>query len=261
MKFCLHFSAVIAALSSVASAQVNVNFHLNPPYDPVGEVAGQGGWTISDPSPTYLSYFQTVGSTNWGTLGGLYDTPADGSVTLSQAVASPFSDRSLLTNFFIQSSANVNPGFPNRDTFGFSFQGSSGNIFDLRFVPDPGDSDLMNIFWGSGGSATTNSGWSLFDDSLYSLQVDFAADGADLDFLVSLQGTNSFSFNGTLPGAGAAGWTSFDVVWELAQPGDGGSNAIVLQGFTGVPEPTSAMGSLLAGMMGVSVAARRRRRA
>jgi hypothetical protein len=136
-------------------------------------------------------------------------------------------------------------------------------VFDLRFIPDGSDPDLMNIWWGSpaGGQALTFTNNALYDDSMYSLRIDFAVNGSDLDFFATLGGTNAISFNGTITGAAGLQWDSFDVVWDLTNAANGGSNAIVLQGLSGVPEPSSAMGSLLAGMMGLSVATRRRRRA
>jgi hypothetical protein len=268
MKVCSLFTGLSLLAASSASAQLDVNFNANPPYDPSLEVSGQGGWTINPGTPSDLSYFQQVGSENWGSLGGLYATPAGSNATLSKPVGVPFAGSGgLLTNFFIQSSANApaDPGdiVAGRDTFGFSFQGSSQSVFDLRFIPDGTDPDLMNIWWGSpaGGQALTFTNNALFDDSMYSLRIDFAVNGADLDFFATLGGTNAISFNGTITGAAGLQWDSFDVVWDLTNAGNGGSNAIVLQGLSGVPEPSSAMGSLLAGMMGLSVATRRRRRA
>ena len=90
MKVCSFFTCLSLLAASSASAQLGVNFNENPPYDPSLEVSGQDGWTINPGTPSDLSYFQQVGSENWGSLGGLYATPAGSSATLSKPVGVPF---------------------------------------------------------------------------------------------------------------------------------------------------------------------------
>jgi hypothetical protein len=269
MKFCLLIAASVTTLASVASAQLDIDFgQYGANVDLNGQpLSGSPNWTVSD-AKTFIGYTYPVGGDYWGALGGYYDAPTNDVTTLSHPVNLTMSEpRRLFSEFFILSSeatdAITGLSFPNRDTFGFSFTSGAGSLLDLRFVPDtsPGNENLFNIFWGTNGSATTSSGWALYDDSTYNFNVDFAPDGADLNFVVTLSGTNTFSFNGTLPGQASQTWDTFDVVWELSNSGDAGSNAILLQGVSTVPEPSSAMGSLLAGMMGLSVATRRRRRA
>lgn len=256
MKFSLFLAAASLGMAGFAKAQLDIDFGDTSVY-PGPEVAGSDGWTISDPT-SGLSFLTDVGGANWGSLGGYYDVPlSPGEVSLSHAVGAPAKTSSLLTKFFIQSSS---VGFPGRDSFGFRFGGGASGLFEFQFVPNNSTPGLMDIFVGVGGSTPVASGSGLFDDTTYLLQVDFNQGGSgSLEMFATIGGgPSSFTLSAALPGEANATWTDFEVLWGAQT---GGDNFIALQGFSSVPEPGSAMASLLAGVMGMTVTMRRRRRA
>ena len=256
MKFSLFLAAASLGMAALASAQLDIDFGDTTVY-PGPEVAGSDGWTISDATDG-LSFLTDVGGANWGSLGGYYNVPgAPGEVSLSHSVGAPAKTSSLLTKFFIQSSTD---DFPGRDAFGFRFGGGTSGLFEFQFVPNDSTPGLMDIFVGVGGGTPVASGSGLFDDTMYLLQVDFNEGGTgSLEMFATIGGgASSFTLSSFLPGQANATWTDFSVLWDSQT---GGDNFIALQGFSSVPEPGSAMASLLAGVMGVTVTMRRRRRA
>ena len=259
MKFSLFLAAASFGIMSLANAQLDINFGDTVKY-PGPEVAGSDGWTISSAIPN-LSFLADVGGSNWGALGGYFDAPAAAAdVFLTHAVGAPAKTSSLLTKFFIQPSTI---DFPGRDAFGFRFGGGASGLFEFKFVPnnsDPLQPGLMDIFVGVGGGTPVPSGSALFDDTTYLLQVDFNEGGTgSLEMFATIGGgPSAYTLAAALPGAANVTWDDFSVVWYAQDRGD---NFIALQGFSSVPEPGSAMASLLAGVMGVTVTMRRRRRA
>jgi len=256
MKFSLFLTAASLGLASLANAQLDIDFGDTAVY-PGPEVAGSDGWSISDATPG-LTFLTDVGGANWGSLGGYYDVPVGpGEVSLSHAVGAPAKTSSLITKFFIEPSSIA---FPGRDSFGFRFLGGASGLFEFQFVPNNSTPGLMDIFVGVGGGTPVASGSGLFDDTMYVLQVDFNEGGSgSLEMFATIGGsTSSFTLSSFLPGEANATWDSFEVLWDSQT---GGDNFIALQGFSSVPEPGSAMASLLAGVMGVTVTMRRRRRA
>jgi hypothetical protein len=250
MKFSLFLTAASLGLASLVNAQLDIDFGDTGVY-PGPEVAGSDGWSISD-ATTGLSFLTDVGGANWGSLGGYYDVPVGpGEVSLSHAVGAPAKTSSLITKFFIESS---------RDSFGFRFGGGTSGLFEFQFVPNNSTPGLMDIFVGVGGGTPVASGSGLFDDTMYVLQVDFNEGGSgSLEMFATIGGSSSsFTLSGVLPGEANASWDTLEVLWDSQT---GGDNFIALQGFSSVPEPGSAMASLLAGVMGVTVTMRRRRRA
>jgi hypothetical protein len=255
MKFSLFLAAVTLGWVGTASAQLDIDFG-DPTVYPGPNVAGSDGWTIDDATPG-LSFLVDVGGDQWGALGGYYDVPTGSGAVLSHSVGALAKTSDLLTKFFIQSS----DAYPGRDPFGFRFNGGTSGLFEIQFVPDGSNFNLLNIFLGIGGATPTATGTALFYDTTYTLKVDFneTGSGGGLEMFGTIGGgASSFSISGSLPGEANATWTSFDVTWDAV---DGGDNYIALQGFSSVPEPGSAMASLLAGVMGLSVTMRRRRRA
>ena len=256
MKFSLFLAAASLGMAAVANAQLGIDFGDTALY-PGPEVAGSDGWTISD-ATAGLSFLTDVGGSNWGSLGGYYDVPTvPGEVFLSHSVGAPAKTSTLLTKFFIEPSSS---SFPGRDSFGFRFGGGTSGLFEFQFVPNNSTPGLMDIFVGVGGATPVASGSGLFDNTMYLLQVDFNEGGSgSLEMFATIGGnSSSFTLSNFLPGQANATWTDFQVLWDSQT---GGDNFIALQGFSSVPEPGSAMASLLAGVMGLTVTMRRRRRA
>lgn len=254
---------MLASLS-VASAQMDINFADGSKY-PGPEIAGSDGWVINNPLPG-LSFLASVsGAGNWGALGGVYDVPVTTSeVILTHPVGAPAKTSDLYTKFFIREST---PAYPGRDAFGFRFGGGANGLFEIKFVPndtDPLQPGLMDIFVGANGSAPAPTGSAIFDDATYVLAVDFNESGSgDLEMFATIGGgLNTYVFDGLLTGGGNATWDDFSIVW-YSNGLTSGDNYIATQflGVIPVPEPGSAMASLLTGMMGLSVIMRRRRRA
>lgn len=258
MKFSLFLAAASAATLSLSSAQLTVDFSDATIY-PGPEIAGTDGWTISDPTQ-YLSFLASVGPKNWGALGAFYDVSSDSEVTLSRSVGALAKTSTFVTKFFIQPST---PTYPGRDAFGFRFGGGTNGLLDIKFVPN--DSDLLNpgkmdIYVGADGATPTPTGSSILDNTTYSLTLDFNEGFfGDLEMFGRFGvGETSYSFTAVVPSGANATWDDFAVVWypTVDQP----DNFIVFESFSAVPEPGSAMASLLAGVMGVAVTTRRRRR-
>lgn len=254
----------MAASVSVVSAQMDINFGDISKY-PGPQVAGSDGWTINNPT-LGLSFLANPGGPLWGALGGLIDVPATTSeVILTHAVGAPAKTSDLFTRFFVRPST---PAYPTRDAFGFRFGGGTNGLFEIKFVPNgvhiPTGRGLLDIYVGANGVLPTATGSAILDDTTYQLAVDFNEGGlGDLEMFATIGGgASTYTFDGVLGGGANASWDDFSVVW-YSQGSASGDNYLAMQflGAIPVPEPGSAMASLLTGLMGLTVTMRRRRRA
>lgn len=273
MKTVLFAAATCLVLVSYSDAVV-IDFGDSAKY-PGPEIAGSDGWTCSTTTP-YFSFLVGVGDRNWGSLGGFYDFPlTPEEVTLSHTIGVAAKTASLVTRFFINSSSEQYPG---REAFGFRFGGGTNGLFEIKFVPNYSDilqPGLMDIFVGVGGGSPSPSGKTIFDDTMYSLSVEWneGSLGA-LEMTATVEnGSNRHEISAALPGEAEATWNDFGVVWYAAGGTPGASdnfspdNFIAFDGIavTGgpvsvpVPEPCGAMASFLTMAMGGAVTMRRRR--
>jgi len=80
-----------------------------------------------------------------------------------------------------------------------------------------------------------------------------AAAGNDVAFAATVGGS---AFNGIIPNAASSGIATFGAFWETSNPTNPGSNHMMFDNLSLVPEPSAA----LLGLLGASFALVRRRR-
>jgi hypothetical protein len=243
------FTLALTGISNGAGYSTN----FNSGYDNSQAVAGQNGWTIND-ATTDLSFFVTYNTTDAGAIGGYYTSPALGNVRLSHSLSLPLTQTSLGADFAIVPSTVA---FPGRDTFGWSvYNGSGLNLLTLQFEPDSLNQTLLNVTWSTGAGSATSTGWAVQYDGPYSLQIAFSSGpGSDAAFTATLSGSNTISFNGSLPGL--ANETVASIGQHFVQKGAAaGDNYMLFDNIAVVPEPSTA--AMLLGFL-VPLAARRRR--
>lgn len=249
--FCLAtFSAAHAATYSTDFT----GFTLNQP------VAGQDDWMIDDPTPD-ASYIMSV--TGWGRVATLgYVFPLNNSsVYLSHAANTPLVGATFSVKFQVQDSTNDGPA---RDTFGFRLENGSGqNLFSFYLNPydqdaDPEDDYAYHTFaWSSSSTAPTVllPGVAAEETKAYTLTVAFALSGAnDVTFTGDVNGS---AFSGVIPGLAAESIQELGAFWTpLNGPEDPGTNFLIFDNISLVPEPSAA----LLGLAGISLSIIRRRR-
>lgn len=182
-------------------------------------------------------------------------------------------DAAFSSTFMVQNSdSEYGPGAENRDTFGFRLEGdSNSNLFSFFLTPTthPAQPELESpayyeLSWSTGVGAPTVVLYPLkaLASSNYTFSVDFfyAGDG-EVGFTAGV-GTYSGTpqtFSGTL-GAGTSGLSikNLGATWDTYVDKDNpGSNLMVFDNVSLVPEPSSA----LLGLLGASFLFVRRRRA
>lgn len=236
-----------------------------------GDIAGQGGWMINDPS---INASLTVPASGpWGVFAGSlgFVSPVQQSTVY---LYRPVSTTPLVGNgnltftalFQVQDSTSVYSGVGDeaRDTFGFRLRdGSGNNLFSFYLTPfdqDPTpqtDTAYHTMSWNTGTSAPTTilGGYTAQENYAYTLSVTFSPSGAnDVSFVGDVNGQG---FSGTLPNQGTANLVDFGAFWTpLNGPSAPGANFLLFDNVAVVPEPTSAM----LGLFGASLAFLRRRR-
>ena len=188
-------------------------------------------------------------------MGGYYDAPALSDVRLSHPVSLPLVQTSLGADFAIVPSTL---SFPGRDSFGWSFyNGSGSNLLTITLEPDISNPVLFNVTWSTGAGGVSSTGLGVEYNGPYSFHVEFSnGGGADAAFTATLIGSNSVSFNGTLPGLANETMASFGENWRKGT-GAAGDNYMLIDNVFVVPEPSASL--VLAGALAMPLLVRRRK--
>lgn len=213
-----------------------------PTYNHALNLAGQNGWGIND-STIDLSTFALWNGSYAGYIGGTYSAPAILNVDLTHSFDAPVGGTVFDVDFDIEASSASNP---NRDSFGWSFKSGATDVLRLAF--EPGLPTRLEVAWYDNANVRhvlTPISQDIFYGGKYHLNVSFSTSGADALFSATLTGTNSFSWNGTLLGAGSSYLTAFGADFNVlgATGDDAGNNFMIFDGLSiinPVPEPSSA---------------------
>lgn len=268
MKLRIYTSLIsVAAIASSSAALYTSDF--NSFAAPPTEIAGQDGWAINDPGNLGTLSFGVLlaGSQGLG-IGGTYGETTTPSISLSHDFVESVGRVSARFDFSFEDSDEA--FVASRDTFGFSLNGSSGKLFEVSFVP----------VTQSPTPSTTTGQWSAFYSVNGAPNIELA--NTDLDE------AGAFTFDLTLGGFFTPGnTTTTNFVLRLASGGtvltrtgsvaldpqtattgfafnyaatDGvgfnGTNALLVDNLTVVPEPSSA---LLLALTSLGLVSRRRR--
>ena len=220
--------------------------------------ADQGRWTINDPGPD-LSFIQTgsaYGAAGKAVgLGGFYEVPTGSSVRLGTSVSQALAGFTFTADFALVNRYAGDTGtfFPQDDRFGFVLSDSAGELLNVDFAPTTAE-DIRQVF--VNGLPLPNNGILASDYNTplwYTLGVSFSANGADLDYALTLAG-GAITSTGTLSGKAAATLAAIGIDFDVlgAVPG---SNYIVVDNIA-IPEPSAALTSFLA--LGLMSRCRRR---
>lgn len=263
------------------AATYSSDFTSLAPGDPL---QGVGGWQQSAPNydTIYPRAFGTqiqIGSSTApaAAVGGYYDTePPEGqtyfcafhSLDLGLQTGASFS-----TNFALVDSEGYDVDGTlygaERNPFQITLRNAANaELFSVIFDPVAGESpdptasanDAWNVSWSSGGIKSIPIA-AVFESALYGLNIQFIPVGSDLNFSLGMNGTNSFSYSGTLTGLASSSVSQVEfgihaVDSDSVGTPQFGTNHIVFQGITMVPEPSTAF---LAGGAALLLALRRRR--
>lgn len=175
-------------------------------------------------------------------------------------VGNPMGYTQFQAAFTVQDSV---PSFVNRDQFAFTFRGASNeNLLTIQLAPtaQSGSPQLNPLrtdqySWSSDFAAGNLNIGSLNEGQWSTLNVLFTPSGVnDVAFTIKFQGTTAAS--GTLVGAATQGIGSYGFVWTPLDSANEGSNVLLVDDVSLVPEPSSA---LLASLAGLGLCLRRRR--
>lgn len=146
----------------------------------------------------------------------------------------------------------------NEDTFGWTFRDSTNaTLFSLRFDPSTAATGDLNIrmFDSSNTELTVGPTWDMYYNSIYSLDVSVNALG---EVTVNFTDASSATFEviaGAATGIDPADIAGVAATWSLASSSgenaaqnDFGSNSLVFDNYSLVPEPSSALLACLAGL-------------
>lgn len=243
-----------ACLSVQTVSAVSYMTGFEPPQyevnNELADVAGQNGWVIDDPTEDISFFVEWPDSSNHGAaIGGFFDVPNGTSAELSRAIGRPLAGTKVSLDFFVQSSTNE---FPGRDSFFFHI----GDEFTLALEPSVDFADQFEVAWYDSANTRTSSGWDIFYDSEYGLDLEFSDSG----FSATITGSEVLAFSGALPGAATGTFDHFGAGWALdPQAQEFGDNFLAFDNLDirDVPEP--ALSSVVfAGVVGLLTVVRRR---
>jgi hypothetical protein len=163
------------------------------------------------------------------------------------------------------------PTFPNRDVFAFTVRGASNeNLLTIQLTPQGAqtpDPDLslridqyslasdFALSVSAPPSATPGNIGTLTEGQWSTLNVLFTPSGInDVAFDIKFQGVSAAT--GILTGAAGQSLGTYGMLWTPFDADDEGSNILILDDLSLVPEPSSA---LLLGLAGLGFMTRRRR--
>jgi hypothetical protein len=172
-------------------------------------------------------------------------------VTLTQPVSRSLSGTSFSVDFSVKAPQFVIAS----DSFGFTFLGSSGQLFKIAFEAPGGGTGDLEIAWYDGAARNVIMPMSLdiFYDSTYTLNVDFTDNGTDAMFSADLFSVTSTMFSGTLTGQASAALTDFGAEYTVVDDGD---SFLTFDNISVVPEPSTSL--LMLGFASIALLRRRR---
>ena len=274
MNFLKTSTLILASLAFPVLSQA-ITFSTN--FDSVPGANGTnfapiGPWTIND-STTEVSFVQDVPGGRAVALGGFNSAPALQNVNLAASVLPggiPTGGSVFTSRFAI---INSGPGFSSatdpKDNFGFTLRDTNGGFFGVQMRPTSNVS-IRQFFTSNSAfnyDPVTPNGMAASDfsaPSFVTMTLNFTQSGADLNWAMNVA-TSSTPINasGTLAGWGGRSWINFAIDYDVADPTvtgglfqGAGSNVILVDSISLVPEPSAAMMGLLSiGLLGL----RRRR--
>lgn len=256
------FSLISAPLllAQLAGAAVSINFNsavVSPPAS-TANFAPQLGWTINDPNAD-LSFVMDVSSYGGAGksvgLGGFYEVPTGSSVRLSTAVSEPLASQTFRVDLALINRYAASPGsfFNEDDRFAIVLSDGT-DLLRVSFSPTTIENNRRVAV---NGTDLAPSGILASDYNTplwYTLGISFAPRGLDLDYSLTMAG-GGITSSGTLPGKAGATLTGLAVDFNRLGA-IAGSNFLLVDNFSVVPEPTVGITALMAlGLMGM----RRRR--
>ena len=277
MKLSLFRSFVALALITGAhGAGYTTNFNF---ASAGADIHNKDGWTISDTTdqysqiavanvnPTAPTSFSNV--LNLGDASAVTTPPPGSSVTLTHDYEGTVGATNI-TFDFVMFDSFTGP-FASRDQFGFSISDGGSNLFSVSFVPDPDVASLdpstdearWELYYRIGAGPSVALNIAVLELAQYRLNLDFTPNVNPLltDFMLSVTSAvpNTLSDGATgiaLNPSAATG--EFNISWskDTGNPAFG-SNSILLDNLSVVPEPSSSLLICLAGLGFVS----RRKRA
>jgi hypothetical protein len=238
---------------------------------PPAELAGNDGWVINDPgNPLYgtLSYLGSLNGSQALGIGGAYGETTTASVALSQSFVESVGRVSAKFDFAFEDSDESL--IPARDAFSFSFNSSGSKLFEVSFVPvaqsaTPSSTLAQwDLFYSVNGGASQDLFIRVDEAALYNFDLTLggafpSTNTSTTSFKLSISsGLNpvltredSFAFN---PQTSLTDFSfNYTPTGGIAT---GGTNSLLADNLTVVPEPSS---SLLLALTGLGLAARRRR--
>lgn len=269
MKLTRTFLLMLTGMGSLTGLASGASYSTDfTGYTPGANLAGQSGWVINDTTP-YASSVLGIGGV-WGSRTGSlgYVSPViQNTVYVSHPTSVPLvgSGYTTFSAMFqvIDSDAGYGAGAEARDTFGFRLQdGSGNNVFSFYLTPFDQDPDPIldtayhTYSWSTGAGPKTDVliGHSAQELFAYTVTISFATSGSDVTFTGNVNGD---TFGGLLPGLAGVSVEQVGAIWTpLNGPSDPGSNQLLFDNISMVPETSSA----LLGLLGASLALVRRRR-
>jgi hypothetical protein len=240
---------------------------------------GIDGWQQSEPNfseefPRAFGAQISIGGTfrPAAAIGGYYDPfPAEDGRFYIYHTLSLSQGMSFSMNFALLDSVGyTDPDDANspiygleRNPFEIGFYNGNTEVFSLVFDPNPGpDSeenpdDTWNVSISSRGVKSLQPSMAIFETQLYALNLSLTPNDSDLNYWFSLTSTNTMSSSGILSGIGGDQITEMRIGID-PDPTSGfyGTNLLVFEGITAVPEPSSV---LLLGSAAACFVLRRRR--
>ncbi len=252
-------------IATTAHAAVFISDFDSAPYAPGIGLDGVDGWTLTGSSATNVAF---IGNSPFPppSSGGsaihlglnpldagessayLYQSPSSGLVN------NPGGFTSFGAEFTLTDSSD---SFPNRDSFAFTFRGENdANLFTVGLTPQSQsvqpsqNTRLDTLSWSSdyaGGGAnigTTQQGVG------YNMNILFTPSGTnDVDFSIKFSGIQFAS--GTLAGAAneiVETWGFEWILFDQNDPDNAGTNRLVVDDVSFIPEPSAAMLMMLTGL-------------
>jgi hypothetical protein len=183
------------------------------------------------------------GSTVRGaSVGVAYTVPTNDPFYASHSVGIGLAGTTLQTTFVITDSTSA---FPFRNDYSIGLFNAGGTrLFSLDMkavagsVPG-GSNNQWNTHWSTGATQSSAFG-GVLENGDYNLSVTFTPSGSNVNFALSLTGTNTFNVNGTLTGLSAQQIASYRVYTTkgtgVTEWGDGFISFVNVK----VPEPSVA---------------------
>ncbi len=283
----LLFGVLLGSFSVASAPSAKAYFEdFNPPAYTENNLSTQNGWVSTDPTSLdvagsnsdFVGNIQDVNSnpvlfsstSNYiAQLGGVFlpdNAPGGTNIVLSHTtgvVGDALNGVQLKVDFSIASSSLANP---NRDEFGFRLTAAGAEYVTLYFTPDSLDANLLDFRLSTGGaipSSQTNPDNSLPYNSASSLQL-FIDQFNKLTAIITDVNNNTFTiFSDVDVSSAGAVPTAVDGVAAVfnvtgATGADAGSNSILFDNLSVVPEPSTMGLSVIAGLGGMLMVVRRR---